>query len=97
MSAMVVGLAKPKAGSPLESLQNTTQQYTVDERCLSGMVLSIAWHPYAPYVIMYQSKHNNKQGFTVSGMLPGILSKVGRSFIVTAMHGDQFLESYTSL
>lgn len=76
MDAMMVGNSNPKIGSRLESLLNTTQQYSLDERCLSGMPLSIAWHPYAPYVTMYQSKYNNKQGFSISGMFPGILTKV---------------------
>lgn len=69
MNAIFMGNSKPKK-------DNTTQQYSLDERCSSGKPLSIAWHPYAPYVTMYQSKHNNKAGFTVTGMFPGILTRV---------------------
>lgn len=44
---------------------------SLDERCIRGLPLSIAWHLYPPYSTFHQS--NGKKFVTVDGMFPNIL------------------------
>lgn len=50
------------------------KNYSLDYRCANGLPISIAWHPYSPYSIIYQTKNKGVPGLTVDGMFPGILN-----------------------
>lgn len=51
------------------------KNFSLDHRCENGLALSIAWHQYPPYTIVYQpkTKHKRTRGLAVDGMFPGIL------------------------
>jgi hypothetical protein len=76
MNALAVDANFSKFGKKLTALQNISKHYSLDERCASGMPMSIAWHQYAPYVTMFNSVHKKNIGFTVEGMFPAILTQV---------------------
>lgn len=76
LNALAVDADVAKFGKKLSSLQNITKEHSLDERCETGLPMSIAWHQYAPYVTMFNSIHEKKVGFTVEGMFPAILTQV---------------------
>ncbi|CAH3120687.1 unnamed protein product [Pocillopora meandrina] len=47
--------------------------YSLDNRCTTGLPISIAWHLYSPYTTVYRTKNKGSVGLSVDGMFPGIL------------------------
>ena len=49
------------------------KNFSLDYRCEKGLAISIAWHTYSPYTILYRTKNKGIVGLTVDGMFSGIL------------------------
>ena len=93
------GRTRPGSGSTskIPMFRNVTNLHSLDERCQRGLALSIAWHSYPPYTMIFSSKHPERKttGLTVEGMFPSILSRA-ISFCChnkSEVHFGKFLKS----
>ncbi|XP_031567022.1 uncharacterized protein LOC116301975 isoform X2 [Actinia tenebrosa] len=106
LNALAVDADVAKFGTKMSFLQNMSKEHSLDERCETGLPMSIAWHHYAPYVTMHNSVHKKKVGFTVAGMFPAMLTQILSScchpnssvtfgkFLRSARHGEEsFVEN----
>ena len=63
-----------KRKSPeMQYYTDLAKNFSLDYRCEKGLAVSIAWHTYSPYTILYQTKNKGIPGLTVDGMFSGIL------------------------
>ncbi|XP_068753162.1 uncharacterized protein [Montipora capricornis] len=63
-----------KTKSPeMQYYTDLAKNFSLDYRCEKGLAVSIAWHTYSPYTILYQTKNKGIPGLTVDGMFSGIL------------------------
>ena len=63
----------PKISKNLQQYFDMAKNYSLDHRCANGLPISIAWHLYSPYTIVYRTTNKRIKGLTVDGMFPGIL------------------------
>lgn len=63
----------PKISKNLQQYFDIAKNYSLDHRCANGSPISIAWHLYSPYTIVYRTTNKRIKGLTVDGMFPGIL------------------------
>lgn len=106
------GPKRPGAGrkSKLPQFRNLTRMYSLDERCQRGMPLSVAWHNYPPYTMIFRSKHPERKtrGLTIEGMFPTLLSQMIKfcchnksevhfgKFLKSSRHGIKDMEKNTN-
>lgn len=63
-------------GKRMPYFTDLANNFSLDYRCANGLPISIAWHQYAPYVTIYETKNEGIPGLTVDGMFPGIMNAV---------------------
>lgn len=73
-SLALEGGSAPGFAKKLPYYSELAKNYSLDYRCANGLPISIAWHPYSPYSIIYQTNNKGVPGLTVDGMFPGILN-----------------------
>ena len=62
-----------KKSQKVQYYTDLAKNFSLDYRCEKGLAVSIAWHTYSPYTILYRTKNKGILGLTVDGMFSGIL------------------------